>query len=108
MAPADDERHYVTPIDARGDATLAIDRMAALICRLPRTKLIEHSPNYLHAEFRTPILRFCDDVEFMTDAAATPPVLHVRSSSRVGYSDFGLNRNRVEMLRRVFNESFDT
>jgi uncharacterized protein (DUF1499 family) len=56
--------------------------------------------NYLWATFRTKILRFVDDLEVRMDAPNH--LIHVRSASRVGYSDFGVNRKRVEALRQRF------
>lgn len=58
--------------------------------------------DYLWATFKTSLFRFVDDVEFRMDAPNT--VIHVRSASRIGYSDFGVNRKRVETLRRRFSE----
>jgi uncharacterized protein (DUF1499 family) len=47
-------------------------------------------------------MRFVDDVEFLFDD--TNKKIHVRSASRVGYSDMGVNRKRVEELRKLLNE----
>lgn len=55
---------------------------------------------YLWATYTTSILRFVDDVELRLDAEQG--VIHLRSASRVGYSDFGLNRKRVEALRAYY------
>jgi uncharacterized protein (DUF1499 family) len=51
----------------------------------------------LYAEFRTPLMRYVDDVEFFFDGA----LVHVRSCSRLGRRDFGANRKRVERLRAL-------
>lgn len=59
--------------------------------------ILASGPNYLYAEFRTPIMRFVDDVEFFFDGN----VIHVRSASRLGRRDFGVNRKRVEELRSL-------
>jgi uncharacterized protein (DUF1499 family) len=60
--------------------------------------VIRAEGNYLYAEYRTRLMRFVDDVEFVHDAKAG--VIHVRSASRLGRRDFGVNRARVEALRR--------
>jgi uncharacterized protein (DUF1499 family) len=60
----------------------------------------EESAGYLWSTFLVPVLGFTDDVEFRLDAAAK--VIHVRSSSRMGYSDLGVNRMRVEQIRKDF------
>jgi uncharacterized protein (DUF1499 family) len=66
-------------------------------------EVITETENYIHATFTSRIFRFVDDVEFyfMRDA----PVIHVRSASRVGYSDLGVNRKRVEKIRQAFKSS---
>jgi len=91
--PADKE-HYIAPIHG----SMAAVRKA--VESLPRTKVIREDSNYLYAEFRTPLLRYVDDVEFFFDGK----VIHVRSCSRLGRRDFGVNRKRVEELRRVVEE----
>jgi uncharacterized protein (DUF1499 family) len=62
-----------------------------------KAKAIASTDNYLYAEFTTPIMRFVDDVEFLLDKDAK--VIHVRSASRLGESDLGVNRKRIETLR---------
>jgi uncharacterized protein (DUF1499 family) len=64
---------------------------------LPRTRIIKEEKDYLYAEFRTRLLRFVDDVELYFDGQ----VLQVRSCSRLGRRDFGVNRKRVEALRAL-------
>jgi len=59
--------------------------------------------DYLHAEARSLLFRFVDDVEFLFDA--DKQVIHVRSASRTGYSDLGVNRRRVERIRRAFSNT---
>lgn len=63
-------------------------------------KIEQEAENYLWATFRTKVFRFVDDLECRMDAANG--VIHVRSASRVGYSDLGVNRKRVEALRSGF------
>ena len=58
------------------------------------------SADYLYATYTTPLMRFVDDVEFWLDPTA--PVIHVRSASRIGHGDRGLNRARIEALRARF------
>ena len=59
--------------------------------------VVRHEGNYLYAEFRTKLMRFVDDVEFLFDEKAG--LIHVRSASRLGRRDFGVNRARIEALR---------
>lgn len=92
-----DKTHYIEPI--RG--TLEVARR--VLRTLPRVTIVRDEPSYLHAEFRTRLLRFVDDVELYFDGH----VLHVRSCSRVGYHDLGTNRRRVESLRRLIESGSD-
>jgi uncharacterized protein (DUF1499 family) len=81
---------------APGEAWIAI-RVA--IQALPRTRIVKRTSDYLHAECRSKWFGFVDDLELHL-RNAHGPVLAVRSASRIGYSDFGVNRARVEQLRR--------
>jgi uncharacterized protein (DUF1499 family) len=82
----------------RGEAAIA--RLAALVEAMPDARVVTRRADYLHAVFHTPRMRFADDFEAMIDPAAN--VLHVRSASRLGRRDFGVNRQRVEALRAAF------
>jgi uncharacterized protein (DUF1499 family) len=88
--PADLE-HYIAPI--HGDMAAAREALTAM----PRATLVDVKADYLYAEFRSRLLRYVDDVELYFDGQ----VIHVRSSSRLGRRDFGVNRKRVEALRRL-------
>jgi len=67
---------------------------------MSRVRIVTAGETYLHAEFTSAVFRFVDDVEFLLDDAEK--VVHVRSASRVGHSDLGVNRKRVEALREAF------
>ena len=67
---------------------------------MPRATVDEVGEAHLKARFRSRLFRFTDDLELAVDATAG--VIHVRSASRVGRSDFGVNRSRVEAIRRRF------
>jgi uncharacterized protein (DUF1499 family) len=62
----------------------------------------EVNDSYMHIECKTPLLGFVDDLEFYLDEPNK--VIHVRSASRLGYSDLGKNRQRVEHIRSVFTK----
>jgi uncharacterized protein (DUF1499 family) len=81
--------------DGDGQATLA--RLRELAADWPGAQVVNAGPDYLHLSFRTRWLGFVDDAEFWVDPQRQ--VLHVRSASRVGRRDFGVNRQRVEHLR---------
>jgi uncharacterized protein (DUF1499 family) len=70
-----------------------------VVAAMPGAEIIKLEGDYLYAQFTTPLMRYTDDVEFLLDARAG--VIHVRSASRLGYSDRGLNRARVEAIRKA-------
>jgi uncharacterized protein (DUF1499 family) len=69
---------------------------------LPRTRIITATDNYLHAETRTRLLRFVDDTELLLRPGEG--LVEVRAGARLGYSDLGVNRRRVEALRECLRE----
>ena len=85
------------PIPYDGSPAEAIQRITSIIEAEPRTKIVTQRPDYIHAEFTSALFRFVDDVEFLFDAEKK--VIHFRSASRVGYSDLGANRRRMEEIR---------
>ena len=87
--------HHIAPLDLEGDAAAAMKKLRAVVEGMVRTKVIESRADYLYAEFATPLMGYVDDVEFYCDGRA----IHVRSASRLGYSDLGVNRKRVEAIR---------
>ena len=95
-----DADHQIAPLAFTGPGPAALARLKAVVLAQPRAKLTGERDGYLRAEFTSRIFRFVDDVEFLLDEPAK--VIHVRSASRVGPSDLGVNRKRVEQLREAF------
>ena len=77
-----------------------MQRLAGVARSLDRTAIVEQKPDYLRAESTTPWMGFKDDLEFWLDAPAG--VIHMRSASRLGRKDFGVNRARMETVRARF------
>jgi uncharacterized protein (DUF1499 family) len=102
---AGDNGSLIAPLRYHVSPQLAWDALVAVVSAQPRATLVTRQAGYLHAEFRSALFRFVDDVEFL--AAADEPVIHVRSASRVGYWDLGANRARVERLRQEFQQRLD-
>jgi uncharacterized protein (DUF1499 family) len=100
QAPASDSEHYIAPLAYSGDASTALATLKSIIQSTERTAIISESDNYLYAEFTSALMGFVDDVEFYLEPAAG--VIHVRSASRLGQSDLGVNRKRVEAIRSQF------
>src|SRR5262245_13171316 len=94
-----DQQHYIAPIAVKGDAISAIRKAVE---SMPRTRIVEVEPGYLYAEFTSKLMGFVDDVEFLVDPAKG--VVHVRSASRLGRRDFGVNRDRIEKLRSLLEK----
>jgi uncharacterized protein (DUF1499 family) len=82
------------PLTGPPDAARA--RLAALVERHPRARIVTVDSVYLHAEFRSRLFGFIDDVEFRLDPAAH--AIHFRSASRLGRGDLGANRRRMHAL----------
>jgi uncharacterized protein (DUF1499 family) len=97
--PADAE-HYIAPIAFRGAGAEAMAAARRAIEAMERSKIVhEERGGYLYAEFRSRLLGYVDDLELLFDEPAG--VFHVRSASRLGRRDFGVNRKRVEALRAL-------
>lgn len=86
----------ITPLTASGDPAAAFARLKGLV--ESEATIISASDDYLYAEYQSPLMGYVDDVEFLLDAAGG--VIHLRSASRLGYSDMGANRKRIESLRQ--------
>jgi len=99
-----DKKHFIEPISYTGSTARAWQVLIDTVISLPRSKLTEQSEGYLHFEVSSIVFRFTDDVELMIDAGKNE--VQIRSGSRVGYSDFGVNRRRVEMIRKLFQQNF--
>ncbi len=78
----------------------AHERLLAVLRSSPRATIVVQEPEYIAVEFRSAVFGFVDDAEFLFDPAA--PVIHFRSASRLGYSDLGVNRERLDSIRRRF------
>ncbi|MBI5800968.1 MAG: DUF1499 domain-containing protein [Verrucomicrobia bacterium] len=100
---ATDPRHAIAPFALNRSQGAAKEELRQAAAKLPRARLVSETDDYLHFEFRSLIFRFVDDVEFHLDTASK--TIHVRSASRVGQSDFGVNRRRVESIRALLPEA---
>ena len=95
-----DEKQKMEPINYSGDLEDAKTKIISIINSLKRSKIITNEENYIHIEFRTATFRFVDDVEFLFDDKEK--VIHFRSRARMGYSDMGVNRKRMEKVKNLF------
>jgi uncharacterized protein (DUF1499 family) len=90
----------IAPIKFAGEGRAAIDRIRRIVETTEGARIIRADPGYLYAQFRTRWLKFVDDAEFLADDRAK--VIHVRSASRIGRGDLGVNRARIEAIRARF------
>jgi uncharacterized protein (DUF1499 family) len=92
-----DIAHAIEPLSFTGTVAGAHSVLRTIILSMKRSQMITDTDSYIHAEFTSAIFRFVDDVELWFDENAK--VIHVRSASRIGHSDLGVNRDRVEEIR---------
>ncbi len=81
----------------KGDGAATLARIKTIVESMRGAQVVKSEPGYLYAQFTTPLMKFVDDCEFWFDPAAS--VIQVRSSSRVGHGDRGVNRARIEAIR---------
>jgi uncharacterized protein (DUF1499 family) len=97
---AKDNKHYIEPILTTGTPLEVKNHILKILNELERSKIIVAEDNYIRVEFTSKVFRFVDDVEFyFPDTKSKEMTIHVRSASRVGHSDFGVNRKRIEQIR---------
>jgi uncharacterized protein (DUF1499 family) len=94
---ASDGSHKIDPLACNGTQEQTMKALKALVEATPNTRIVEMKPDYLYAEYASSLLGFVDDVEFFFQPGTH--IMHVRSASRVGYSDLGVNRKRIEAIR---------
>jgi peptide-methionine (R)-S-oxide reductase len=103
---AADEGHGIEPLPLADSPQHTIELLTAAVGALPGSRSVLTKENYLHFEVRSPWLGFVDDVEFLIDMDQN--VVQARSASRVGRSDFGVNRKRMEEIRRRYEAALRT
>ena len=92
--------HAIESFAAGANPADSMQRLADIVSSTPRCTLVTSRDDYLYAECRSRLLGYVDDLEFALDKNAN--VIHVRSASRLGRSDFGVNRKRVERIRSLY------
>jgi uncharacterized protein (DUF1499 family) len=94
---ASDSEHGVAPLRLAVAPERAWQRAREAVSELPRTRIVKETPDYLHAECRSLLFGFVDDLEL--HLRPEEEIIAIRSASRLGHSDLGVNRRRVEGLR---------
>jgi len=99
LYPDHPQRSYadIAPLALKGDGPATLARIKAIVEGMDGAKVVKSEPGYLYAQFTTQLMKYVDDVEFWFDPAAN--AIQVRSASRVGRGDMGVNRKRIEAVR---------
>lgn len=99
---ARDEGHGIDALEIDGPAAEAWEALEVELAARSRVEIVHRDEGYLHAVFTTRLMRYRDDVEFQLDTQSGE--IQVRSASRVGRSDLGANRARIESIRAALAE----
>ncbi|WP_373529149.1 DUF1499 domain-containing protein [Nostoc sp.] len=97
-----DIKHAIDPIAYHLDRDAARETLLKVLGVVPRTEIVEQTDNYIHVLSKSRIFKFVDDVEFYFPSNES--VIHLRSASRVGESDLGVNRRRMEQIRLALRD----
>ena len=105
LYPDHPQRAYasIDPLQLKGDPTATLNRIEAIITGMDGGEVVKREPGYLYAQFTTRLMKYVDDAEFWFDPVEG--VIQVRSASRLGSGDFGVNRKRIEFIRRELGSS---
>jgi uncharacterized protein (DUF1499 family) len=100
-----DREHYIVPLTVPLGSQQPMETLKEVISSLPRTVIVTAKDDYLYVEFTSSLMRFVDDVEFQWLPA--DGIIHVRSASRIGHSDLGANRKRIEKIRQLWQSAVE-
>lgn len=99
LYPDHPQRQYaaIAPLAVPGNGPATLARIKVIVEGMAGARVVQSAPDYLYAQFTSKLLKFVDDVEFWFDPVNN--VIQVRSASRVGRGDLGINRQRIEAVR---------
>lgn len=92
-----DPEHTISPLPLTGDNPTTIAKLKQAIASIPGSRIVKETDDYIYAEFKSKLMGFVDDVEFYLNNDRK--IIQVRSASRLGDSDLGVNRQRIEEIR---------
>jgi len=98
----DDSSHYITPLIITKNNTIDIVKILKNVIREMGGAIEAERENYIAATFTSKVFKFVDDLEIRIDPIQK--VIHIRSASRVGHGDMGVNKKRIELLKKLFNK----
>lgn len=96
-----DPDHKIAAFAVKTSPEDSLKKIKGIVEAMPRTSIVEERVDYLYVEFESMIMRYVDDVEFYAPKGGSE--VQVRSASRIGHSDLGVNRKRVEEIRSAYN-----
>ncbi|MBW4465600.1 MAG: DUF1499 domain-containing protein [Pegethrix bostrychoides GSE-TBD4-15B] len=96
--PDSDAEHKINPLAYNSAPAEALAKLKSIITSMERSEIISETGDYIYAEFASALMGYVDDVEFYVDPSQ-PNQIQVRSASRLGQSDLGVNRKRIEEIR---------
>lgn len=99
---AKNPKYKVEPFKLKKDPETSWDIVEKTVGSMPRTKIVSTNSSDIHAECKSMIFRFVDDLTL--HLTPSNGIIDIRSASRTGYSDFGVNRHRVENLRKKLQQ----
>lgn len=102
QADVSDRTHYINSIVMNVPVETAKDLLVRIVEEMDNAKMIVNEQTYMHVEFRSNFWAFVDDTEFYLDSDANE--IHFRSAARLGRSDLGVNRKRMETIRSRYKE----
>lgn len=101
---ARDQKHSIQPLNYTDTQQEAQDRLLQILTSEKRARILITQQDYIRAHFTSALFRFIDDVEFyFPESRDGEKIIHVRSAARLGHSDFGTNRKRIEKIRKAFH-----
>ena len=105
LYPDHPQRAYadIAPLPLKGDAAATLDRIAGIIEGMSGAEIVKREPGYLYVQFTTRLMKYVDDAEFWFDPDSK--VIQVRSASRLGKSDLGVNRERIGFIRQKLDSA---
>ena len=100
---ADNKKQFIAPIPYTGENSAVQQELLEIINSFKRVRIARLDDNYIRAEFRSLFFGFVDDVEFYLDDGQK--VIHIKSASRTGSYDLGVNRSRLERIKELFEQN---
>lgn len=97
-----DKTHYVDALKYTGSHKTAFNQLTFVVSQFPEANIVKQTENYMHVEFKSTLFGFVDDVEFLF---SPDQQIQLKSASRVGYSDFGVNRKRILAITEKFKNA---